>query len=194
MSLWADRDERVQWKWLLLFFKLPSQNHSLVCTAEILISFFPFLYALLAFNLMTVSFTRFLHLAVSSVERRLFCWPGPEGTVVTAMVPSMEAGFPLRSPPRHLRRLQASGHLSCWKQIHMYSANPLDSSQALRKCIGKPLAAVFAVQTAAESSETWLLQVSHMVLSGSQQNQNHQKGNLGSFLYLLSRWVILCYC
>jgi len=36
------------------FFKLCSQNHSLVCTVTILSSFFPFLYALLGFDLKTL--------------------------------------------------------------------------------------------------------------------------------------------
>lgn len=84
---------------VMAFFKLPSQNCSLVCTAEILISFFPFLYTLLAFNLMAVSFTRFLHLAMSSVEGSFFCRPEPEGTVVTAAVAAVEAGSPFRTPP-----------------------------------------------------------------------------------------------
>lgn len=168
VSLWAHRDEQVQWKRLLLFFKSCSQNHSLVCTVMILISFFPFLYALLAFNLKTISFTRFLHLAVTSVEMSLFSWPGPEGTVLTAVVAGMEAGSPFRSLPWDLHGLQAAGHPSCWKQIYTYSAAA--RSQALRKSVGKPLAAAFALQTAVGSSETWLLTVSHTVLSGSQQN------------------------
>lgn len=88
----------------------------------ILISFFPFLYALLAFNLKTISFTRFLHLAVTSVETSLFSWPGPEGAVLTAVVAGMEAGSPFRSLPWDLHGLQAAGHPSCWKRIYTYSA------------------------------------------------------------------------
>lgn len=80
------------------FFKLHSQTHSLVCTVTIPISFFPFLYALLVFNVKIVSFTRFLHLAVSSVERSFFPWPGPESTVIMAVVAAMEAGFPVQEP------------------------------------------------------------------------------------------------
>lgn len=50
---------------------LCSENHSLVCTITIL-TFFPVLCALLALKLKAVSFTRFLHLTVSSVERSSF--------------------------------------------------------------------------------------------------------------------------
>lgn len=84
--------------------------------------YFLFFYALLAFNMKTVCFTRGLHLAVSSVERSIFPWPGSKGTVITVVMAALEAGSPFRSSPWHLHGLQTPGHPSCWQQIHTYSA------------------------------------------------------------------------
>lgn len=94
------------------FLKLCSQKHSLACSVTNLIS--SFLYALLAFNLKTISFTRFLQHAV-----RFFPWPGPEDTITAAAV---AVGSLFRSLLWHLYGLQAPGHLFYWKQIHPYSA------------------------------------------------------------------------
>lgn len=124
-----------------------------------------FFYALLAFNMKPVSFTRGLHLAVSSVERSIFPWPGSKGTVITVVIAALELD-PLSGALPDIFMAPDS-----WSSF-LLAANPHILScflkSSLCKSVGKPLAAAFALKTAVGSSETWLLKASHVLLFRSQ--------------------------